>query len=168
MRKKMSKKAIAIALVATVVLGGAGAAFAYWTSDGSGTGTVTAGTSTSVTVAQDASVTAARILPGVPLTLSGTITNPGTSEITVDHVTAALTSVNGVTTSTTTACDLDDFTVTTTEMEPAAGGVLAAGATGGAFSGATITLINLPAVNQNYCKDATFIVTYSAVGMPTT
>lgn len=168
MRKKLSKKAIPIALTATLVLGGAGAAFAYWTSNGTGVGTVTAGTSTAVTIAQDTAVNAARILPGLPITLSGTITNPGTSAITVDHVTAALTSVNSLTTSTSTACDLDDFTVTTTKMIPAAAGVLAAGATGGAFSGATITLINNTTVNQDYCKGATFVVTYTANGLPAT
>ena len=168
MRKKMSKKAIAVTITTTLVLGGAGAAFAYWTSNGTGVGTVTAGTSTAVTIAQDTAVNTARILPGLPVTLSGTITNPGTSSVTVDHVTAALTSVNSLTTSTSTACDLDDFTVTTTKMVPAAAGVLAAGATGGAFSGATITLINNLSVNQDFCKNATFVVTYTATGLPAT
>jgi hypothetical protein len=160
MRKKMSKKAIAISLTATLVLGGAGAAFAYWTTTGSGTGTAAAGTVATITAIQDSNPV--KMGPGIDAQpLNGHFKNdaPDAGTAWVTTVTASIEGVylNAVDaaakTPKMTTCTLADFTLANPIMS--VGADIPQGTsvgTWGASTPATIMFKNT-AANQDTCKN---------------
>jgi hypothetical protein len=94
MRKKMSKKAIAISLTATLVLGGAGAAFAWWSSTASVEGTAATATNAEILkIAANNDVTG--LQPGgSAYRLTGTLLNETTGTSTwVTSISAEITSL---------------------------------------------------------------------------
>ncbi|MFC5928273.1 hypothetical protein D6T64_17865 [Cryobacterium melibiosiphilum] len=164
MRKKMSKKAIAIALVTTVVLGGAGAAFAYWTSTGTGQSTATMGTTTTVTVVQDATVAAAAIAELYPsdtvtIPLTGKFVNTNDGPVNIYSVTAKVDSVSPST------CGVENFEIKGSPMIRAIADqpvpVSTEATPGGSWSGATLGLLETD-LNQDLCKNAVATIKYTA------
>ncbi|PRY67129.1 hypothetical protein B0I08_10722 [Glaciihabitans tibetensis] len=155
-RSKFSKKTTVIAISAVLLLAGGGAAFAYWTTTGTGTGTAAVGTNEAVTAVQT-SVPVAMYPGNAAQTLSGNFTNPNDGPAYVATVTA---SIDSVTPGSATAlgCTAADFTLANPEMT--VGADVAAGTAVGAWTGATIQMIN-SGTNQDDCKDA--LVTFSYV-----
>lgn len=175
MRKKMSKKAIAIALVATVILGGAGAAFAYWTTTGSGTGQATAGTVAEITAVQTSTVSG--MGPAIEAQeLSGVFSNytagadTGTAYVTT--VTASIDGVyanaaalaTGTKLTVETGCSAADFILSNPVMDVKAD--VSAGEAVGAWGKlsstadvATIMFDNTTS-NQDLCKSVIVTIKY--------
>lgn len=141
-------KIAAVALSATLLAAGGGAAYAYWSTTGSGTGQATAGTDKAVTVHANF---VDGITPGVTgsKTINYTADNPntGSTQVTLDASTSVSTNVD--------ACLGSWFTATVPASTTTVGG----GATGAALTGTgTLTLADLPTVDQNSCKGAIITV----------
>lgn len=135
---------------AALLLGG-GVAFAFWTSSGTGTGTAAAATTDSVTVTQVGSITG--LFPGGPgQTISIQIANPNASAVTIGAVTAAVSGTDKV------GCTAADFSIS----GPVYGGGTIAGSGVQAASGATISMINDLARNQDACKGAVVSLAFTA------
>ena len=150
-----TKRAIAIAAVTAVLLGGAGVAYAYWTAGGSGTGTGTTGTNSPITINQTSVITNLR--PGATAqTLSGTFTNANDEPVYVATVTASIASISGggVT------CDADDYTLANAVMTVNSSVAIGTGV--GTWTGATIAFNNKAGENQDDCKNATVNFAYTA------
>lgn len=147
------KKKIAVVTAALVLTGGA--AFAYWTNLGSGTGSATTGTNAAITIVQTAS--SAVLQPGGPSsTLSGTFSNPNTSPVFVNQVTATLASVTGSVGS--PACTIADYALTTATITIGAE-VLADDTS--TWSGIQVRMLN-SSTNQDACKSATINLSYTS------
>ncbi len=160
-RKRLS----VIAGMAAVVLTGAGVAFAYWTSTGSGSGTGTIGTSTALTVTQNSTPTA--LVPGgTAQAVDFTVNNPSPSDVSITSVVVTVASTSNA------GCTSADFTVVQPSKPSVGTPVLIAGNTSQAFTstgavtvgaptGATLQMINRPAVNQDACKTVTVNLAYA-------
>lgn len=148
--RKTTKRTLAVAATAVLLFGGAGAAYAYWTATGTGTGTGTTAAGSAVTVVQTSVVS--NLAPdSTPQALSGTITNPSDAPVVISGITAAVTSTSNP------LCLTSWFAIAGTITFPAQ---IAVDDTS-AWSGATVQLVNNPAVNQNACKTATITITYT-------
>lgn len=148
--RKTTKRTIAVAATAVLLFGGAGAAYAYWTASGSGTGTGTTAAGSAITVVQTSVVS--NLSPdSTPQALSGTLTNPSDAPVVITSITGAVTATSVV------GCDPLWYSVAGTITFPAQ---IAVDDTS-AWSGATVQLVNNPAVNQNACKTATITITYT-------
>jgi hypothetical protein len=152
-----TKKRIAVATAALVVLGAGGIAYAYWTAGGSGTGTASTGTTTGLTVNQDALATP--LAPGIPAqTLSGDFDNPNAGPVYVTSVTAAISSVTDIAGDPITGCDATDYTLASATMP--VGHQIAIGDGVDSWSGATLAFNN-KATNQDACKNAVVHLGYT-------
>lgn len=155
--RRITKKTVAIAAGAIVLLGGAGSAYAYWTtSGGTGTGTGTTGTAAAVTVTQTSTV--AGLAPGAAAqTLSGTFTNSTGAPVHVASVTASIT----VTPVDPAVCTTANYTLALNPMTNTAdAGWDVAPGTVTTWTGATIQFNNTGA-NQDGCKGATVNLAYA-------
>ena len=152
--RKLTKKTLAVS-AALMLMGTGGVAFAYWTNSGSGTGSAATGTNLAITVAQGTS--SAVLVPGGPSsTLSGTFTNPNTSPVFVNTVTATLASVTGSVG--TPACTVADYALDTATITI---GAQAAADDTTAWSGIVVKMLN-SATNQDACKNATINLSYTS------
>jgi hypothetical protein len=129
---------------------GAGAAFAYWTFSGSGTGTVTTASPQGVAVHQDTA--ALTLAPGGHIALTGTITNPNTTDVKVGDLSAVVTSV-------TNGAAKGDFTITGGPVNLSA--VIPGGGAPVAWQGLTLNYANSSTINQDNGKNATVSIAYS-------
>lgn len=154
--RKFTRKTVAVAATAAILLSGAGVAFAFWTAGGTGTGTASAGTTTPITAVQTSVVT--DLQPGgSPQTLSGNFNNGNASPVQVATVTASIASVF-IDGAVAVGCDASDFTLAGTVM--AVGAEVPAGDAQGAWTGATIQFNN-KLTNQDACKGATVNLSYA-------
>jgi hypothetical protein len=155
LRNFLKKKAVAVAIVGFVVVGGSIAAFAYWTTGGSGTGSAATGTTANITAVQTSTITGLRP-GGSAQTLSGNFTNTTNSggTVYVTSVTASISSVTGGD----GACDATDYTLANAVMT--VGADIPAGTAQGAWTGATIQFNN-KITNQDGCKNATVNLAYA-------
>jgi hypothetical protein len=150
MKKLTRTGTIVVAGTATLALA-SGVAFAYWTSSGSSTGPAAAGTTSSVTIAQTGTITG--LYPGGPAqTIAIDITNPNAGAVTLAGVTATVSGTSDP------GCTALDFAISGPVY---GGGVIAGGAITPA-SGATISMLNRTAVNQDACKGATINLAFAA------
>ena len=155
MAKFTKKKKIAALTTALVVVGTGGAAFAYWTNSGTGAGTAATGTNVGITVNQTSSISA--MYPGeAARTLSGNFTNTNAGSTYVTAVQATGFSIDA--TSLAAGCTAASYTLG--GSAPVAAQV--ANGTGGSWTGLTLTMNNLPATNQDPCKNATVTVSYTS------
>ena len=152
MTSKSKRRSIALGIFLTLAIA-CGGAYAYWTNSGTGTGTA----ATDSPAAGQLSVAGTAITglaPGVAAkTLTGTITNSGTSDVTVSSL-----SVSGaVDAGHAAGCSVaNDYTIvqpTLTATSIPAGGNIP-------FSSGSIVFKNT-ASNQNACKGATVTLTYT-------
>jgi hypothetical protein len=173
-KKKMRTRTVAVLIGIGVAVVGGGIAFAYFTNVGSGTGGATAGSNNPVTVNQVG--TLAGIAPGVSVALAGTFTNPNPGPVQIKSVTATL--APGAITKAAGAvgtCDVSDFQIVntatpavpptqtaTTLTGPDPGVQVASGSNVGAWSGLTLQFNNKTGVNQDGCKGAGVVITYTA------
>lgn len=161
--RSFSKKQLAVAGTATVILvGGSTAAYAYWTSTGGGTGDgATAAGSAALVVTQDTLL--AGMYPGdSPQDLQFTVTNGsvGDPSTKVYGVTAYVTTDKG-------GCDGTDFLINGT---PADSAVTLAWTPVEIVGGSSETSVledndiqfNNKATEQNDCKNAAVTITYAA------
>lgn len=157
--RKFTKKTVAVATGAVVVLAGSGVAFAYWTAGGSGTGTAATGTSVPITAVQTSTVPAMK--PGdSALPLTGNFNNTNAGPVYVTSVTASIASVTKATGAPAGTCDDTDYTLATPIMSVNA--EVPAGSAQGTWTGATIKFNN-KASNQDGCKLATVTLTYTII-----
>jgi hypothetical protein len=128
------KKVVALAAAGFMTLTG-GVAFAFWSQSGAGSGSATAGSTVAVTVNQTSTNTG--LYPGGSTALTGTITNPNASPVTVTAVTAVVTTFTAG--GAPLPCTQADFSITGTSTAP---GSVAGAATGGAWTGLTLNMTN--------------------------
>ncbi len=153
------KKGVAALFAAIVALAAVGA-YAYWTTSGSGTGGATAGTTAALTIVQDNTVTG--LYPGgSPVGLNGHFVSTNVGSVTVNSVTAAVTGVTGAGTDPgQPACTTADFVI-----GGASGPYVVANGSGTLWSGLTVQLADGVA-NQDNCKGASAVITYTANATP--
>lgn len=153
MHAKTNRSLVLGAALALLLIGGV--AFAYWTNTGSGAGSATTGTNTAITIVQTNS--SATLYPGgASSTLSGTFSNPNTSPVYVNDVTATLASVSGSTG--TPACTVADYQLEVATISVDA--EVAADDTT-AWSGIKVRMLN-SSTNQDACKNATINLAYTS------
>lgn len=149
-RMTTGRYVVAASAAAGLVLLG-GAAFAYWTSSGTGTGTAGAGTTSAVTIAQTGSING--LFPGgTAQPVNFTITNPGTSPVTLAAVAVS------VTDTTDSGCTAADFTVT--QPTDIAGSI--AGSNGTKSSSTATIAMKETGANQDACKGVTVHLAFAA------
>lgn len=150
------KRQVAVLVGATVAVAGAGAAVAYWTQGGAGTGSATLGTTSAITVLQTSTIDG--LYPGgLPVTLSGTFTNPNTFPVSVSGVTATVQAFSSRADTSKPACTQADFAIGGT----APGSVAPSGTSVGAWTGLTVSMVN-GALNQDNCKLQSITLLYTA------
>lgn len=153
MNRKVRNSYVLMAAGGAALLLGGGVAFAFWTSSGSGSGTAVAGDTGSVTITQDLTDPITGLYPGGPgQDIVIDIANPNASDVTIGAVNATVSSTSNV------GCTADDFLISG-PVYP--GGTIAGGATQSA-SGATISMINDLARNQDACKGVTVTLAFAA------
>jgi hypothetical protein len=162
MRKlSFSKKTTAIVAAGLLTVATAGGAYAYWTSSGSGSGSATTGTTATITVNQVGVPTG--LYPSAvgvgTQELSGTFTNSNASPVTITSVTATVTSISGGGTADAThpACVPADYAIAGTS----GANTVPVGTLVGSWTGLNIQMVD-NGLNQDTCKGATPIITYSA------
>lgn len=135
-----------------------GLALAYWTTTGTGSGSATAGDTTGVVVNQTSTVSG--LYPGGPAQpLSGNFNNPNSGKVYISTVTASITPFSSRTDLSKPACTQADFTLAGSPMT--VGAEIPSGVGVGAWSGATIAMIDNPTANQDNCKTVSVPITYS-------
>lgn len=145
-----------IFLVTAFLMLVAGGAFAYWTTTGSGTGSAETGSNSPITIVQTGS--SATLQPGgASSTLSGTFTNPNTSPVFVNQVTATLDSVTGAGTAA-AGCTTADYALTTPTITI---GAEVSPDDSTTWSGIQVRMVN-SATNQDDCKNATINLAYTS------
>lgn len=158
--RSFSKKQLAVAGTATVILvGGGTAAYAYWTTTGSGTGTASTGDSTTTTVNQVSAPS--NMAPGVsPGAITFNVENDSaTQSAYVTNVTISIAGISDAgTDSSKPACTPADYVLTQPTWTPVE---LAPGATSADNATATLGFANT-AANQDNCKGATVNLAYTA------
>jgi hypothetical protein len=153
--KKTSTRSGVLALVAVLVI--AGAAFAYWTTTGSGEGSADTGTTQAVTVNQTSTVT--DLAPGSGTQpLSGDFDNPNSGPVYITAVAAEVTEVNDALGDPIVGCSAADYTIAGTG---AVGASVPAGNGEGSWGNLTIAFNNT-ADNQDACKNAQLVISYTA------
>ena len=156
MRLFTNKKATAVVVGGVFLVASGGAAYAYWTTSGSGTGSASTGTTSAVGVVQDSTPTG--MYPGGPAgSLNGHFTSTNASNVNIGSVTAVVSSVtNGSADSSKPSCVPADYVIS-----GASGSYTVPTGTSTPWTGLTIALTN-SAFNQDNCKSATAIITYTA------
>lgn len=156
--KKKNKKRAIVILAGIVAASGVGSlAFAYWTETGGGTGSASTGTTAHVTVTQTSTVTG--LYPGATAALAGTINNGNSSSVKLaGGLDASVTDVTRAGSSIAGSCDPSWFTVTGGPVD--VGSTVSGSGTLG-FNGLTLTFTNLAGTNQDACKSATPVITYT-------
>jgi hypothetical protein len=152
MTGKMKRRSVAAAMFLVFALA-AGGAYAYWTNTGTGSGTATTATPAAgqLTVAGTA---VSGLAPGVAAsTLAGTISNSGTSDVSVSSlsVTGAVDAGHAAGCSVASDYTIVQPTIALTNV-PAGGSI--------PFSSGSIVFKNT-AANQNGCKGAIVTLTYT-------
>jgi hypothetical protein len=161
MRITKTKAASVIAATAVVALAGTGA-MAYWTTTGSGTGSATTGTTVPLSITQTNTVPALHVGESSPIDLR--VTNGATYNQFISGVTISAAFASGFNAQSDTskpACTIaGDFTIT---QPTGISGDLTPGAHdyAGSTTGAKIALNNT-AANQDNCKNASLVLTFSA------
>ena len=158
MRNFLKKKAVVVAIVGVVTIGGGLAAFAYWTAGGTGTGTADTGTFVPISAVQTSVIS--NMYPGDSAqTLSGTFNNPNAGPVYVTSITASIASVTKAGGAPAGTCDSTDYTLANATMS--IGAEVLANDTS-TWTGATIKFNN-KASNQDACKGATVNLAYVIV-----
>jgi hypothetical protein len=154
--RKFTKKTVAVAATATILLSGAGVAFAYWTAGGSGTGEAATGTNVAISAVQTSTVT--DMAPGdAAQSLNGTFLNTNDGPVYVSTVTASISSVTKAVGAVAGTCDATDYTLASAIMTINAEALADDTST---WTGATIKFNN-KVTNQDQCKDATVNLAYA-------
>jgi hypothetical protein len=157
---RTKRRFVAGAVAAVIVLAGGGAALAYWTSNGSGNGQARAGTTAAVSVNDESTTVALR--PGGPSqALVGSFSNPGDGPVFITSVTASVERVTKAANAPAGTCDTSDYEITQATMPVNA--EVGVGAREGSWSGASLSFVNKPTIDQDACKGATVTVSYVAV-----
>ena len=155
--RHFTKKTVAVAAGALLLVSGAGAAYAYWTNSGAGSGTAETGTNAAVTVNQTSVITG--MYPGGPAqTLAGNFNNPNAGATHVTAVTATGYTIDA--TSVAAGCTVAGGNYSLGGTAPVGADVPAGNATG-AWTGLNITMNNL-GTNQDFCKGATVTILYAS------
>jgi hypothetical protein len=151
-----NKKTSAVVAGGVLAVATAGGAYAYWTTQGEGSGSATTSAgAASLVVSETSNVTG--MFPGdTAQALTGTVKNTAANAAYVTKVTASI--ANVVLPLGATGCDKSDYTLANPEMTVAQD--LASGETF-AFKGASIKFNN-KTTNQDGCKGATVLLTYTA------
>ena len=153
-----NKKKKFLLVTAAIVLTG-GAAAAYWTGGGTGSGVADTGTLAGITVNQTTVLT--DMYPGqAAQALAGNFTNSNTGPVYVTQVAVAITGgFSAQADAAKPACTSADFAL---GQPTATNADVAVGSNQGAWSGATIQLVNR-ATNQDNCKNlSTVPLTYTS------
>lgn len=158
-KRNRKRRIFAIGMTTALLLGVSTAAVAYWTAGGSGTGTGVTGANSAITVVQTSTVSNLRP-GGAAATLSGNFTNGNDSPVYVTSVTASISGVTKAGGAPAGTCDATDYTLAGATMTVNA--QVPAGTAQGAWTGATVTFNNKPAVNQDACKGATVAFAYTS------
>ena len=155
-RKGRARKVLLATLAMTVI---GGAAFAYWTTTGTGTGAAdTADSVQAVTVHQTSTVSG--LAPGSGTqALSGNFTNPNDGPVYITAVSAEITAVNDTTGAALAGCTAADYTIAGTG---AVGAEVPSGANVGSWGNLTIAFANDTTRNQDACKNAQLVISYTA------
>jgi len=155
MKKHLSKKRVVLAAIIAVALAiSSGVAYAYWTSTGSGTGSVAAangGTDLAITASGWASL-APGAVNAKPVNV--VVQNPNTYSAHVNNV------VFGSVTTSDAGCLPAWFTVSGSPLNLNAD--LAVGASTASTPFGTITMSDLPSIDQNACKSATITIHFTS------
>lgn len=155
-KRRIGRKKKVVALTVLLV-GIAGAAFAYWTTTGTGTGSADTGTTVAITVNQTSTVT--DLAPGSGTQpLSGNFTNTNDGPVYITAVAAEVTEVNDALGDPVVGCSAADYTIAGTG---AVGAEVPAGTNVGSWGNLTIAFNNT-AANQDACKNAQLVITYTA------
>jgi len=155
-KRRISRKKKVVALTVLLV-GIAGTAFAYWTTTGTGTGSADTGTAVGITVHQTSTVT--DLAPGSDdQPLSGNFTNTNDGPVYITAVAAAVTGVNDALGAPIVGCSAADYDIVGTG---AVGAEVPDGANVGSWGNLTIEFNNT-AANQDACKNAQLVITYTA------
>ena len=160
MKKHINKKRVVLAAIVTVALAlASGVAYAYWTSTGSGNGSMTAAASiTGITVNQTGTLTA--MFPGdAAQTLHGTFTNSTGSPVYVGHVNVSISKVEKPAGTLAVGCDATDFDLNGSAAVNAE--VPVGSPSTMLWSGHTIQFKDKTTSNQDACKGATVLLSYS-------
>lgn len=165
MRKFSTKKLVVTAAVAAVLVGTGTAAFAYWSSQGTGEGTATtAAEATTLVVEQQG--TPKGMYPGdAEQNLVVKVTNPGPNKVQVDTVSVVPTVK--LADKATGTCDPSDYQVNGDQL-PAEGTVklnwkaIELDAEAAQDSTNTVQFFDKTETNQDGCKGATLVLTYTA------
>jgi hypothetical protein len=158
--RKRNKKRALVVIAGLVAASGVGSlAFAYWTESGSQTQNAQNDTTKNLTITP-ADISTTLLYPGASVALSGTVDNGNSSAITlVTGVNASVTDVTDATgTSIASTCLPSWYTVT---GGPVAAGTSVAGGGSAPFSALTLHF-NDSNTNQDACKGATPVITYTA------
>jgi archaellin len=165
MRTFSKKKLVVTAVAATVLVGTGTAAFAYWTSQGTGRGTATTAAE-ATTLKVDQIGTPKDMYPGdAEQKLIVKVTNPGPNKVEIAGVSVVptVTLAEGMK----DKCDPSDYQVNGKQL-PAEGTVtlnwkaveLAAGADQDSTN--TVQFFDKAEANQDGCKGATLVLSYTA------
>ncbi|PVG81051.1 hypothetical protein DDE18_19720 [Nocardioides gansuensis] len=155
-KRRISRKKRVVALTVLLV-GIAGAAFAYWTATGTGSGSADTGTTAGITVHQTSTVT--NLAPGSGTQpLSGKFTNTNDGPVYVTAVAAEVTEVNDALGDPVDGCSAADYTIAGTGV---VGAEVPVGANVGSWGNLTIAFNNT-AANQDACKNAQLVISYTA------
>jgi hypothetical protein len=155
-KRRISRKKKVVALTVLLV-GIAGTAFAYWTTTGTGTGSADTGTTVGITVHQTSTVT--DLAPGSgDQPLSGNFTNTNDGPVYITAVAAVVTGVNDALGDPVVGCSAADYDIVGTG---AVGAEVPVGANVGLWGNLTIEFDNT-ALNQDACKNAQLVITYTA------
>jgi hypothetical protein len=161
--RRTAKRILAVGLPLVLIAGG-GVGYAYWTSNGSGTGTASSATSSLVTVTQVSAPS--NLAPGIPAgAVSASVSNlGGSSAVKVSQLLVSIAGVTKAAGAPAGTCSASDYAVGGTNPMTAGAATLA---TSGAaatttFTGATLSFVDDPAVNQDACKGATVNLSYTA------
>lgn len=161
MRKFSRKQYLAAGAAAVIIAGGAGVAFAYWTNSGSGSGSADTGTNSAITVNQTNDALSGGLVPGGSAQqLSGDFTNGNSSPVYVHQVTVSIRPGFSEQADTDKpACMATDFDLVQPDVTDAE---VASGANTGSWDGASISLRDETAFNQDNCKNVTVPLDYSS------
>ncbi len=159
-RGKPRRRPAVIALISLVSVVGIGtAAYAYWTTTGGGSGSATTGEAEELIVEQTSVIE--DLYPGIAaIELTGTITNPGDSAVTVETITGAVTAVRDADDAIIPGCATSNYQVNGTATLSSAN--VPGNSSSVTWDDLELTMLNTSS-NQDACKNATITITYTVV-----
>jgi len=162
MRSRLNKKRISALLGVLTALAIAVGAFAYWSAGGSGSGSGTTNDPGAQNVTVNQTSTSSGLYPGGSTALSGNFDNPSTTNsVHVASVTASVSDVTDGTNSIAATCPTTNYNVTGTSSIGGSG-MVPTGTGQGSWSGLTLNMTNPTNTNQDACKGATVVLSYTA------